>query len=101
MMITLEGINTSYDKLIVFGGRYENNVTQSYGMGRMYGEYILYDGDPESLLNIMFLDPSSYPSNARNAAKFNRIINLEISNANSITLEEFKEKLNESFEEGL
>lgn len=97
---TLSGVETTYDKLFLMAGFYSNNVTQSYGMGTGYGEYIFYDGDPMDLLNSIFVDPANYPANARNAIKFNRSINIEITDGQTITYEEFVTKINNSFEEG-
>ena len=46
----LSGIETTYDKLFLMAGYNTNNVTQAFGLGKGYGEYIFYDGDPEDLL---------------------------------------------------
>ena len=96
---TLSGIETTYDKLFLMAGYNTNNVTQAFGLGKGYGEYIFYDGDPEDLLNTIFLDRNNYPENARNAIKNNRNINLTITNGRNITYDEFLEEFSNSFDE--
>ena len=75
-----------------------NNVTQAYGMGREYGDYIFYDGDPYDLISMIFADRDNYPTNARNALKNNRHISITIQNGKEMSLAEFTKKLEESFQ---
>ena len=96
---SLSGINSTYDKLFLMAGFYTNNATQSRGMGRGYGQYIFYDGDPTDLLSTIFAVPTSYPTNARNALKFKRSLMLEINDGRSLSFEDFKNRLQNSFQE--
>lgn len=96
---SLENINTTFDKLFLMVGYNTNNVTQAFGLGRKYGDYIFYDGDPEDLLNIIFSNRKNYSEDAREAVKFNRNINMIITNGKNITLEEFTELFKNSFDE--
>ena len=94
---TLDGINTTYNKLFLMIGYNTNNVTQSHGMGTQYGEYALYDGDPYDLLNTIFSDKKKYEGNGRNAIKNNRNIIVKINDGKTITYEKFLEQLKNSF----
>ena len=96
---SLENINTTFDKLFLMVGYNTNNVTQAFGLGRKYGDYIFYDGDPEDLLNIIFSNRKNYSEDAREAVKFNRNINMIITKGKNITLEEFTELFKNSFDE--
>lgn len=98
---SLSGIDTTYDKLFLMANFNTNNVTQSYGMGSAYGEYVFYDGDPYDLLSTIFVNKDNYPTNARNALKNNRSINLTITDGKTITFEEFVERLKNSFSDHL
>lgn len=96
---SLENINTTFDKLFLMVGYNTNNVTQAFGLGRKYGDYIFYDGDPEDLLNTIFSNRNNYPEDARETVKFNRNINMIITNGKNVTLEEFTELFKNSFDE--
>ena len=81
-----------------------SGVTGYYGWlpnGNGFGEYY-YDveNDPAALTEIAS-NPSLYSSQTRDAIKFHRHINATINNGRTISLEELRELLNSSFEEGL
>ena len=98
---SLSGINTTYDKLFLMAQYNTNNVTQAFGLGRGYGEYTLYDGDPYDLLEEILINNDSYPDNARKAIKNNRNIILMIEDGQTIEFDEFVEKFKESFNDAL
>ena len=97
---SLSGIESTYDKLFLMVQYQANNITQSDGMGTMHGDYIFYDGNPYELLSAIFEDKDSYPTNARNALKFHRHLSMEIYDGQTITYEDFLNRLQNSFQDG-
>ena len=100
---SLSGIETTYDKLFLNIGYNTNNISQAagYGTGSIASDKFIYrDYDPEEILSSIFIEPKSYPTNARNAIKFHNHIRHTFKNLDTITEEEFINTLKRSFEKG-
>jgi len=92
---TLEGIESSYDRLFLMAYSYPHNTDAANG----YGKYTFDVGDPGDLFGNIFGNPDSYPTNARNAVKFNRNINAHVTDGRTITQNAFMQLMKNSFDD--